>query len=105
MWLHDVGRCAILSVVSGKTIELRVTVGNCLCDFIWSRYQDIPFGISTSSGGQVKDFPQRNGFKLYQHVLVSMHFMCTHTLFDCFGMLGLLTIRAARCKRLMSFPS
>ena len=58
MWLHDVGRCAILSVVSGKTIELRVTVGNCLCDFIWSRYQDIPFGISTSSGGQVKDFPQ-----------------------------------------------
>ena len=34
-------------------------------------------------------------------------FICTHTLFECFGILYLLTIRAARCKRLilMSFPS
>ena len=35
-------------------------------------------------------------------VLVSMPFICTRTLFKCVGMLGLFTIRAARCKRLKS---
>ena len=74
-WLHGVGRRAILSVVSGKTIELRVTVGNCLCDFIWIRYQNIPFGISTSSVGQVGDFPQsiRIYICIYHKVKIYMY--------------------------------
>ena len=54
---------------------------------------------------------------LYQHVHWNCQktiwrkwlevFICTRTLFECFGILYLSTIRAARCKRLilMSFPS
>ena len=83
--------------------------------------------ISCASRGMwvaVKEFCSRASFSvlarsiiLYQHAHWNCQktiwrkwlevFICTHTLFECFGILYLLTIRAARCKRLilMSFPS